>query len=189
MPITDQEQQIIMSAIAASANEPVDPNNPLTVEEKVMEKVAQFNTMLSEKSKVVRMLRTLNGQDGTEIKHISGVVLGVRKEASSTRGVLFLKTEPHPDWNKRGIEIARTERMDSSGLALKMARELRNLVGHKIVATVEVRMTNSFKVRVLSHYTVNGTDPHFYTPQGYDEARRIVEGEFSRMTEQRQLGR
>ncbi|MGP5048049.1 hypothetical protein [Glutamicibacter ardleyensis] len=189
MAITDREQQIIMSAIAASANEPNDPDNPLTAEERVIEKISQFSSMLNEKSKVVQKIRALNGQDGTEIKHISGVVLGVRKEASSTRGILFLKTEPHERWNKRGIEIARTERMDSSGLALKISRELRELVGHKIVATVEVRMAGDFKVRVLSHYTVTGRDPHFYSQAGYEEARNIVNGELAKMTSAKQLGR
>ncbi|MGP5523476.1 hypothetical protein ACTXM3_09280 [Glutamicibacter arilaitensis] len=189
MAITEQEQQIILAAITAAASEPVDPNFPLTSEERVIEKVTQFNSMLSEKSRVVKKLRALTGQNGAEIKHISGVVLGVRKEASSQRGVIFLKTEPHERWNPRGIEIARTERLDSDGLALKMARELRELVGHRIVATVEVRMVSDYKVRVLSHYTVTGRDQHYYSEQGYAEARNIVSAEFSRMTNAKQIER
>ncbi|MGP4994607.1 hypothetical protein [Glutamicibacter ardleyensis] len=189
MPITEQEQQIILSAITASANEPVDQNNPLTAEERVIEKVTQFNAMLNENSKVVKKLRALNGQDGTELKHIAGVVLGVYREASSTRGIVVLKTEPHERWNPRGIEIARTERMDSSGLGLKLSRQLRELVGHKVVLTVEVRMAKEYKVRVVSHYSVVGRDEYFSSQQGFAEAQQISRQEFQRVTEQKSLGR
>ena len=103
MGISEQEQQIILSAINASANEPFDPNYPLTSEEKVIEKITLFNSMLDENSPAVKHLRSLNGQNGSEVKRISGVILGVFKEQTSSRGIVVFKTEPHEHWNKRGI--------------------------------------------------------------------------------------
>ncbi|MGP5265213.1 MULTISPECIES: hypothetical protein [Glutamicibacter] len=183
MGISEQEQQIILSAINASANEPFDPNYPLTSEEKVIEKITLFNSMLDENSPAVKHLRSLNGQNGSEVKRISGVILGVFKEQTSSRGIVVFKTEPHEHWNKRGIEIARTERMDGSGLALKMARQLRELVGHRVVATIEVRMAGNFKVRVIHQYNVIGRDDYYGTGQGYQEAINLGRREFQAISQ------
>ncbi|MGP5015099.1 hypothetical protein ACTXJX_14950 [Glutamicibacter ardleyensis] len=188
MTITEQEQQIILSAINASAMEPHDPQYPLTIEEKVIEKITLFNSLLNENSPAVKHLRSLNGQNGSEIKHISGVILGVFKEQSSSRGIVVFKTEPHERWNKRGIEVARTERMNDSRLALKMAHQLRNHIGYKVVATIEVRKAGDFKVRVIHNFTVVGRDDYYGQGIGFAEAKSLGRQEYQRIT-QEQLGR
>lgn len=94
-----------------------------------------------------------------EAKVFTGTVLGCKKESSSTRGIVTLKTrvsDHHPD----GTEVARTERTDNpAGKA--MAQMFRNdLVGHKVVVWVQVEQMagSTNKVRVIRHVEDLGVD-------------------------------
>lgn len=91
-------------------------------------------------------------------KVFSGVVTQLRKEASSTRAVVTLRTKPndrHPD----GLETVRTDRTDSI-VGLRMARRVRGLVGHRVLVWVELEQMarGDNKVRVLRHIEDMGPD-------------------------------
>lgn len=90
-------------------------------------------------------------------KMFPGVVVKVERERSSTRALVTLRTRPsdhHPD----GIESCRSERTDSpDGLAL--ARQVQALIGHRVLAYVEVEQLSAGKaVRVLRHVVDLGLD-------------------------------
>ncbi len=85
-------------------------------------------------------------------KVFTAIITNVKKEQSSTRGLVTLKAKPskfHPD----GIEQARTDRTDSSESARMLAKRLLSLVGHRVTLWVEVESINGgeSKVRVIRH--------------------------------------
>ena len=84
-------------------------------------------------------------------KVFTGVVQGIKKEASSTRGVVTLQGKPSK-FHEDGIETARTERTDTAA-GMAMARRIRRLVGHRVVVWVEVEpiRDGASKSRVIRH--------------------------------------
>lgn len=87
-------------------------------------------------------------------KVFSGTVVDVKKEQSSTRGLVTLNTgtDREKDGLNAGEEQVRTERTDNpEGLA--MAKKVRELKGRRVLVWVEVEEIKggSSKVRVLRH--------------------------------------
>jgi hypothetical protein len=85
-----------------------------------------------------------------EAKRFVGTITKVVKEASSTRGVVYMDCNPsdrHPD----GKETARTDRTDSPN-GLRVAHLAQSLIGHKVLFTVKLEvMPNGDKVRIVKH--------------------------------------
>lgn len=135
--------QIILASVASTG--PVG-DDPTDWQVRVAETAARITAMCSESSPVSVAV------EGVErSKVFTAVVEAVRKEQSSTRAVVTLKTRPsqfHPD----GLEEARSERTDNP-VGLAMARRLVSLRGHRVALWVEVESTSSgsSKVRVVRH--------------------------------------
>ena len=137
------KNQIVIAAVTAAG--PVGDDRAAW-SDRVLEMAAQIAAMTSPASDVMTTIDSVNNA-----KVFTAVLLEIKKEQSSTRGLLTLKTrvsEHAPD----GTEQARTERTDTrQGIA--MARRCRALVGHRVAVWVEVQtMKNSTnKVRVIAH--------------------------------------
>jgi hypothetical protein len=118
--------------------------------------------MLNDNSDVARSINML-----AECKNFTGTILGVQKEASSTRGFIALKTV-ESKFSPDGIEVARTERTDSSDEAKAFASRLRTeLTGHRVLVWVEMQETKGGqKVRILQHVQDLGLDPDFDPEEG-----------------------
>lgn len=118
--------------------------------------------MLNDNSDVARTINML-----AECKNFVGTILGVQKEASSTRGFIAIKTV-ESKFSPDGIEVARTERTDSSEEAKAFASRLRReLVGHRVLVWIEMQETkNGQKVRILQHVQDLGEDPEFDAEEG-----------------------
>jgi hypothetical protein len=118
--------------------------------------------MLNDNSDVARSINML-----ADCKNFTGTILGVQKEASSTRGFIALKTV-ESKFSPDGIEVARTERTDSSDEAKAFASRLRTeLTGHRVLVWVEMQETKGGqKVRILQHVQDLGLDPDFDPEEG-----------------------
>lgn len=109
--------------------------------------------MTSERSPLTRKIETL-----AKCKVFTAVIERVRKEKSSTRVLVDLKTAPskfHPD----GKERARTERTDTpDGLA--MGLRLKGLLGRRVLLWVDVQdiRDGTEKSRVIAHVEDLGPD-------------------------------
>lgn len=99
-----------------------------------------------------------------ESKKFVGTVVGVKREKSSTRGVveLFTGTKQEIDGMDPGYERVRTDRTDSAS-GLMVASEAKSLIGHRVLVYVNVEdMRNSTKkVRVLVHLVDLGEDDRY----------------------------
>lgn len=118
----------------------------------------------SEVAKVLNVIQGASDANNKTAKAFTGTVISVKKEASSTRGVVTLHTGT--DRVKEGLaegqEQVRTERTDNpAGLA--MAKKMQGLKGHKVLVFVEIEEygNGAGKVRVLRHVRDLGVDPEF----------------------------
>jgi hypothetical protein len=118
--------------------------------------------MLNDNSDVARSIAML-----ADCKNFTGTILGVQKEASSTRGFIAFKTV-ESKFSPDGIEVARTERTDSNDEAKAFASRLRKeLIGHRVLVWIEMQETKSGqKVRILQHVQDLGLDPEFDPEEG-----------------------
>lgn len=114
---------IIISA-AAAAGDPSDPNYQVKVAGAAIDIAAMANPKSGIADAVTKALLA--------DQVFPAVLVGLDKEASSTRGLLSFRTTPserYPD----GIEPGRTERTDSpAGRAV--ALKARGLIGHRVLA-------------------------------------------------------
>ena len=150
----ENTDQIIIAAITASGPQGDDLD---AWRLRVLENAATFVAMLSPTSDVSKIIASVSGS-----KVFPATVLAIKKEDSSTRGLVTLKTRVDEKHAPDGTEQARTERSDSP-IGLAMARKLRALRYHKVLVWIDVQtMTNSTnKVRVISHVEDLGEDPEF----------------------------
>lgn len=142
-----ENMQIVLTAIQSVG--PVGDDRA-EWEARVMEQIANVTVMAtSDRSDFVRQAESMKSA-----KTFVGHVVGVRKEASSTRGIvtLFTATDRAKDGIPAGCEEARTERTDNA-FGLHTARRLRELIGHKVLVWVEVETygNGAGKVRVVRH--------------------------------------
>ena len=141
----DQEHvnQIVLAAVGAAGPQNEDRTGWL---DRVCDLAAEITVLCSERSRPARRVQSIASS-----KVFTATIVGGKLEASSTRGVLNLKTKPtdqHPD----GLEQVRTERTDTPDGAA-MWRKLKTLKGHKALLWVEVQEYNGGqgKVRVVQH--------------------------------------
>lgn len=115
--------------------------------------------MASDTSQIARSIQSVENA-----KVFSGTVMQVRKEHSSTRGVITLHTDTDrtKDGVPEGCESVRTDRTDNP-LGLAMARRVKSLVGHRVLVWVEIEEFNGGqgKVRVVKHVEALAPDAEF----------------------------
>lgn len=132
----------------------------------------QIKVALSDRSPIMVQLGALDKaldseNDGGKV--FVGTVISVKKEQSSTRGIvtLYTGTTQVKDGIPAGCEQVRTERTDSAdGRAI--ARGAQELVGHRVTVYVELEAIRggNTKVRVLRHIESNGVDPNYDAQTG-----------------------
>jgi len=140
---------IILAAVAAVGPDEGDGTWVAQVEQKA----AQVATLTSPDSSVAKTVNAV-----LAAKVFVGTVLSVKKEATSTRGLVIMKTresQHHPS----GCESARTDRTDNPSGRL-MAKRLQALTFHRVRVWVEVEEINNgaSKVRVIRHVEDLGLD-------------------------------
>jgi len=135
--------QIVLAAVSATGPMGNDQNDWMV---SIQDMAARITAMCTPNSSVAKVI-----QGVANSKVFTGVVLGIVKEDSSTRGVVTIRGRPSK-FHEDGIETARTERTDSP-VGLAMAKRIRRLVGHRIVLWVEVEQIRdgSSKTRVIRH--------------------------------------
>ena len=139
----DATNQVILAAVNAAG--PVGDDRSAWMD-KVCDLAAEITVMCSDRSRVARRVQSVSNS-----KVFTAAIVGGKLEASSTRGVVNLRTKPttqHPD----GIEQVRTERTDTPD-GMTMWDQLKALKGHRVVLWVEVQEYNGGqgKVRVVQH--------------------------------------
>ena len=141
--------EIVLAAVGAAG--PVGDDRGAWMD-RVTDLAAEITVMCSDRSRVARRVQSIASS-----KVFTAVVVGGKLEASSTRGVVNLRTKAtaqHPD----GLEQVRTERTDTrDGMA--MWDRLKALKGHRVVLWVEVQEYNGggSKARVAQHVEDLGT--------------------------------
>ena len=132
---------------------------------KVLDNATLLMEMAGEGSKLSKLI---NGM--ANAKTFFGTVLSVRREESSTRGVVSLKTRASK-WHPDGIEDARTDRTgtkEAPEAGMELARLLTTLVGHRVQLWVELEVPagaepGSKGFRVIRHVKDLGVDKELET--------------------------
>jgi len=153
-------RQVILAAVAATGPDNGPDERGLTWPQRVAESAGRIAAMLDPHSEVSRAIGQVE-----MAKVFPATVVDVRREASSTRAIVTLRTkvsDRHPD----GVETARSERTDDP-LGLAMARRLTALRGHRVMLWVELQQmsTNTDRrVRIIRHVEDLGLDPSLPAP-------------------------
>lgn len=151
----DSNTRTAVVAAAVTAAGPVG-DNPAAWQARVQQNAVSIAVMASEKHEIAKAIEAIE-----ESKVFTGTVVGVKKEKSSTRGVitLFTGTDRAREGVPEGCEQVRTERTDNpNGMA--MAMSVREMVGQRVKVWVEVEEYNNGagKVRVLRHFEAQGQE-------------------------------
>ncbi|ACL42349.1 hypothetical protein Achl_4398 (plasmid) [Pseudarthrobacter chlorophenolicus A6] len=164
MPLDTKERNDIILGAVSMTGPIAEGQTRSEWDSQLKENAKSLALMLNDNSDVARTINMLS-----ECKNFVGTILGVQKEASSTRGFVAIKTTESkfaPD----GIETVRTERTDSSAEVKAFASRLRTeLTGHRVLMWVEMQeIKNSAgqKVRILQHVQDLGPDPDFDPEEG-----------------------
>lgn len=141
--MTDETTAIVCAAVTAAGPVGDDPNLWAA---KVHDYAAQIAAFTREHSTVAR---TVTGVRDAKVFYAD--ITAVEREPTSNRAVIHLRCEPSR-WHEDGMEVARTERLDSPDGQLTGLRA-RGLIGHRVLAFVEVQTTSdgTKNVRVLRH--------------------------------------
>lgn len=151
--------QIILAAVGMTANnDTTDENDDWVL--RCRENALRIAALVDPASEMSQSLRAME-----EAKVISGTVIGLTKEPKSTRAIIQLRSTPHDTYRPDGIERLFTDRTDSPR-GLRMARKVRGLVGHRVLAWVslETKANSNFKVRTLCHIEDLGVATDAGTP-------------------------
>ena len=169
-------KDIIVAAVNAAGPIPLAEDGKTLDKFKWNQTIAQaavdIAVLTNSNSPVAKRLAMLN-----TCKKFVATIQGVRKEASSTRGIVVVKAKPGPR-TPDGIEMARTERTDSNPETAAFANHLRTLVGHRVLMWIEMQdmSDGSGKVRVLQHVEDLGLDEKFDA----EEAQAVTEAKLRR---------
>jgi len=153
-------RQVILAAVAATGPDDGTDERGLTWPQRVAETAGRITAMLDAHSEVSRAIGRLE-----MAKVFVATITDVRREASSTRALVTLKTkvsDRHPD----GLETARSERTDDP-LGLAMARRLTALRGHRVMLWVELQQMQGNadrRVRIIRHVEDLGVDASMPAP-------------------------
>jgi len=155
-----ERRQVILAAVAAAGPDNGPDERGLTWPQRVAESAGRIAAMLDPHSEVSRAIGHLE-----MAKVFPATVVDVRREASSTRALVTLRTkvsDRHPD----GLETARSERTDDP-LGLVMARRLASLKGHRVTLWVELQQMQGNadrRVRIIRHVEDLGPDASMPAP-------------------------
>jgi len=143
--------QVVLAAVTAAGPTGEDEAGWLA---SVHEQAARITAMCSPTSSLAKTIESVERS-----KVFTATVLSCTKEKSSTRGLVTLRTRPskfHPD----GVETARTERTDTGGLGLAMARRLRLLTGHRVAVWIDLEKIEdgAREMRLVRHVEDLGID-------------------------------
>lgn len=134
--------------IAAEASKP-DPNYQVKIAAAALDIAALANPRSGLAEQVAKVLETEFIFPAT--------VVGVKKEASSTRGLVYLRTKPSERYAD-GIEPGRTERTDNpAGRAI--ARKAVGLIGHNVLVYRVNEKAGANSVRVIVNLIDLGPAP------------------------------
>jgi len=160
-PLSEADRrQVILAAVSATGPDNGPDERGLTWPQRVTETAGRIAAMLDPRSEVSRAIGCLE-----LAKVFPATVVEVKREASSTRALVTLKTkvsDRHPD----GVETARSERTDDP-LGLAMARRLTSLKGHRVMLWVELEQMGANadrRVRIIRHVEDLGLDPSLPAP-------------------------
>ncbi|OZB85394.1 MAG: hypothetical protein B7X32_03635 [Microbacterium sp. 13-71-7] len=104
-----------------------------------------------------------------DVKPVYGTLIGIDKEAGTDRGngtgpgrgIIYVKSmSTHPRWNPQGQEYSRSDLL-SNGAARDLMQSAKNLIGHRVLATVLVIVTDGGKVRELALLEDLGADKDY----------------------------
>lgn len=164
MPLDTKERNDIILGAVTMTGPVAEGQTQSEWDSKLKTNAKSIALMLNDNSDVARTINML-----AECKNFTGTILGVQKEASSTRGFVALKTV-ESKFSPDGIETVRTERTDSSAEAKAFASRLRTeLTGHRVLVWVEmqeIKGSAGQKVRILQHVQDLGEDPDFDPEEG-----------------------
>lgn len=137
--------QIVLAAVSAVGSKQED-GEQAEWDLSIHEMAARIAAMCSPNSSVAKTIQSVAAS-----KVFTGVILSVKREESSTRGLVTIQGRPSK-FHEDGIETARTERTDTA-TGLAMARRIRKLVGHRVALWVEVEQIKDgpSTVRVIRH--------------------------------------
>ncbi|WP_298349360.1 hypothetical protein [Ferrimicrobium sp.] len=142
----DTKARLILSALTL-AGEPAAGEGDDTYNERLANTVARVAALCAPRSPLAVVIDDVLDP---EAKRFVGTITKVVKEASSTRGVVYMDCNPsdrHPD----GKETARTDRTDNPN-GLRVAHLAQSLLGHRVLFTVKLEvMPNGDKVRIIKH--------------------------------------
>lgn len=95
-------------------------------------------------------------------KFITGTILHVDREITSSRGIIVTKTEANNYNNMTGQELVRTEMTKWDDIAKSLAISAAHSIGQRVTMLVAVKkMQNGNKVRVVSDMVFRGPDDNF----------------------------
>ncbi|XKH58619.1 hypothetical protein LG293_16335 (plasmid) [Citricoccus nitrophenolicus] len=150
----DTVNQIILAAVNAAG--PKDPTNPELWDSAVMKNAKALAVKLSDRSPEAQAIQMLNGAS----KFVA-TILAVKKEQSSQRGLVLLKTKVSENY-PLGVEPIRTERTDSdSGATNEFCKELRALTGHRVLIWMEHQSRGNKKFRIIQYVQDLGPDSEY----------------------------
>ncbi|MFC4225413.1 hypothetical protein [Lysinibacter cavernae] len=150
---TEVRQNVILTAIQMAG--------PEGTQSDIKGNVAKIANYLSPNSMLMSNFDQLEKQVNSveKFKFISGTILYVDIETTSSRGVVILKTQPSQR-NPNGQEFVRTDISNENPEVQDLVLLAHNAVGHKVVIKVALEnMTNSDnKVRVMKDMEDRGED-------------------------------
>lgn len=127
-------------------------DDPAAWQAKVQENAVSIAVMASETSNIAKALTSIENS-----KVFPGTVVSVRRERSSTRGIvtIYTGTDRVTEGVPAGCEQVRTDRTDGA-IGLAMAKKAKAAIGARILMWVEVEEYNGGqgKVRVLKHFEI-----------------------------------
>lgn len=146
--ISDQsvEQAIIAAATLAG---------PGASNGKVTDEFWRILTLVDKESPIRRKLETVE-----QTKTVYGTLLGVDKEVTSNRGVVFLSTKPHAKYNPEGKDMARSDFL-TNPVARDLMNKAKSLVGHRVALTLVVVETENNKAREIVRLEDQGVDREY----------------------------
>lgn len=155
----------IITAAVTATGPAANYDDPGAYQAAIHENAISIAVMASETSAIAKSLNSIENA-----KVFSGTIMSVKREQSSTRGIITLHTGPNAR-PKEGVpaecEQVRTDRTDNA-LGLAMAKKAKSLIGHRVLVWVEVEEYNGGqgKVRVLKHVESLGVDAEFEQKAG-----------------------
>lgn len=121
--------------------------------------VGQLSHLLADDAlaRVAEVVASARDKGDESSKCFTGTLVGLKREASSSRMVLRLRTRPS-DRNPDGVESVRTEPAWTAA-GTDVAERLRAMRNHRLLVYVDMqRMKDGNRVRVLSTFVDLGLD-------------------------------